>query len=419
MKVIIIGAGLMGVASAYYLSKQGHEVLVVDRQASPAQETSFGSACVLHPSQAAPWNHPGIAWQVLKWMGKEDSPFLLRAKAIPSLVCWGLAFIKQSSPENFKANLQLNTALANYNLECMQELLAEHPIDYAATRVGSLKVFEHEQDLEKDVAAMQLFQELGVQCSVLNQQQIFDKEPALVEKGNSLIGGIHFPEDQAGDARQFCIKLGELAMVNQAKFEFGLEVEGFNTDNKTIKSIQTSKGERTADAFVLAAGSYSPLIAGTSGLRLPVKPVKGYSITVDMKDWRSVPVMPVIDEESHVAITPLGDKLRAAGTAEITGYDTSVQQARVDMIKQQVIARYAGAENSINAGKITSWAGLRPTSVDGVPILGNTPFNNLFLNTGHGHLGWSLAMASGKLVADVVGGLKPDLDLRSYNVGRF
>ncbi len=419
MKIIVIGSGLMGVASAYYLSQQGHEVLVVDRQAGPALETSFGSACVLHPSQAAPWNHPGIVWQLLKWMGKEDSPFLLRAKTIPSLIRWGLAFIKQSSPAKFKANLQLNTTLANYNLECLQDLLVKQPIEYAAKRVGSLKVFETEQEMEKDVAAMQLFQELGVQCSVLNQQEIFEKEPALVEKGHRLIGGIHFPDDQAGDAQLFCSKLAELAIANQTRFEFDLQVERFNAEKNAIKSIQTSKGEYTADAFVLAAGSYSPLLARTSGLRLPIKPVKGYSITVDMEDWRSVPVMPVIDEEYHVGITPLGNKLRAAGTAEITGYDTAVQQARVDMIKQQVIARYADAKKSIDAGRVSSWAGLRPTCVDGVPILGSTAFDNLFLNTGHGHLGWSLAMASGKVVADVVSGNKSDIDLRSYNIDRF
>ncbi len=185
MKIVIIGSGLMGVATAYYLSEHGHDVVVVDRQQGPALETSFANAGILHPSQASPWNHPAIALQVLKWMGKEDSPFLLRPSVLPSLMSWGVSFLRNAMPDKFQANLNSNTILANYNIQCMQELLEQHSFDYSANSLGSMKVFENEQDMEKELASIPIFEHFGVESTVLNQAEIFDKEPALLEKGKN------------------------------------------------------------------------------------------------------------------------------------------------------------------------------------------------------------------------------------------
>ncbi|PCJ42821.1 MAG: hypothetical protein COA71_04790 [SAR86 cluster bacterium] len=419
MKIIIIGSGLMGVATAYYLSEQGHEVLVVDRQQGPALETSFANAGVLHPSQASPWNHPGIALQVLKWMGKENSPFLLRPRAIPSLLSWGISFLNHAKPNKFQANLHSNTVLANYNIQCMQDLQKQHPFDYSANSLGSMKVLGNEQDMEKELASIPLFESFGVECTVLNQAEIFKKEPALIENGENLIGGVHYPGDQAGDAYQFCIELTELAKKNNVRFEYDVTVQKLISSGHAITSIQTSNGAYTADAYVLAAGSYSPLLANSIKLKLPIKPIKGYSITLDMTGWETKPRMPVIDEEAHVAITPLGNRLRAAGTAELNGYDTEISAQRVQLILDQVISRYPAAESYSNEGDISPWTGLRPTSADGVPILGATSFKNFYLNTGHGHLGWSLAMGSGKLVADLISGQNSAINISPYSLGRF
>lgn len=419
MKIIVVGSGLMGVTTAYYLSEQGHEVIVVDRQPGPAQETSFANACVLHPSQASPWNHPGVAWQILKWMGKENSPFLLRPSAIPSLLKWGLTFLHHSKPEKFHANLKVNTLLANYNIECVEELKKQHPFDYCAQGLGSMKVLGNEQELGNAIEQIALFQDMGIECKALDQAEVFNKEPALVENGSKLVGGIFYPKDQTGDAHEFCQKLAELAKLKQVEFKYDVNVEEFLTANNKITGIKTSKGDYSADAYVLAAGSYSPLLAKSLKLKLPIRPIKGYSITIEMDDWELKPQMPVIDEEAHVAITPLGNRLRAAGTAELNGYNSEINAHRIQMVLQQVIARYPEAGVNIEGANINAWAGLRPTTADGVPIMGETPIKNLYLNTGHGHLGWSLAMASGKIVADIINGSNPAISIAPYSLTRF
>lgn len=409
----------MGIASAYYLSEQGHDVIVVDRQPGPALETSFANAGILHPSQASPWNHPGIALQVLKWMGKEDSPFLLRPSAIPSLMSWGLSFLRNANPEKFQANLKSNTVLANYTIQCMEELLRNYPFEYSDNTLGSMKVLENEQDMEKEVATIPIFESFGVECTVLNQAEIFAKEPALIDKGKNLIGGIHYPGDQSGDAFQFSTKLAELAKNNNVQFEYGLQVKAFQSSGQKITSIKTNKGDYSADNFILAAGSYSPLLAKTLKLTLPIRPIKGYSITLDMSDWNSKPIMPVIDEEAHVAITPFGNRLRAAGTAELHAYNTEINSARIQLVLDQVINRYSSAEEYKTKGDIHPWTGLRPTSADGVPILGNSAYKNLYFNTGHGHLGWTLAMGSGKILADMIDGQQPEINVLPYSLERF
>ena len=419
MKIIVIGSGLMGLASAYYLSEHGHEVTVIDRQPGPALETSFANAGILHPSQASPWNHPSVALQVLKWMGKEDSPFLLRPSAIPSLISWGISFLRNAKPAKFQANLNSNTVLANYTIQCMQELLEQHPFDYSANTLGSLRVLEKEQDMEKEVASIPIFERFGVECTVLNQAEVFSKEPALIENGGKLIGGIHYPGDQAGDAYQFSKKLAELAKKNNVHFEYDLTVEELNSSGNAITSIKTSNGEHAADTYVLAAGSYSPLLAKSLKLNLPISPIKGYSITLDMAGWKMKPCMPVIDDTAHVAITPFGDRLRAAGTAELHGYNIEINPQRIQLVLDQVINRYPEAKTTNIDRDISPWVGLRPTAPDGVPILGASAYKNLFLNTGHGHLGWTLAMGSGKIVSDVISGQKPAVDVSPYSVKRF
>lgn len=420
MKIIVIGSGLLGLSSAYYLSEHGHEVTVVDRQQGPALETSFANAGVIHSSQAGPWNTPGIALQVLKWMGKEDSPFLLRPSAIPSLISWGLSFISHSRSSKYQANLKKNAALAKYNTQCMQEFVEQHTFEYCAKNLGLMKVLQKEQDLENELASLSLFKGLGIECEFLNQAEIFSKEPALIKNGEKLIGGIFYPGDQTGDAYEFCVQLAKLLQKNNVQFEYGLTVEKLLTSNKKITAVKTDKGEFSADAFVLAAGSYSPLLTNKLGLKIPIRPVKGYSITLDMADWETRPEMPIVDDEAHVALTPLGNLLRAAGTAELNGYNNEINQQRIQLVLDQVINRYPDAKHNIDYEKINSWCGFRPVTVDGVPVLGDAPmYNNLYLNTGHGHLGWSLAMGSGKLVADKISGHNPAIDIRSYALNRF
>lgn len=410
---------MLGVATAYYLSEQGHEVTVIDRQAGPAQETSFANAGLLHPSQASPWNHPGIALQILKWMGKEDSPFLLRPAAIPSLLGWGIRFLRHAQAEKFQANLKTNTRLANYTMQCLRDFKQEHSFDYRSSALGSMKVFESEHDLEQEQGLIPLYESLGVICKPVNREEILSLEPALTESGSTLAGGILYPGDETGDAQLFCQQLSEVARSNKVSFEFGLTVQSIQSTSNRITGLATSRGDYSADAYVLAAGSYSPQLASGLRLKLPIRPVKGYSITLDMHDWETRPRIPVIDEQGHVAITPLGNYLRAAGTAELNGHNTAINHARIQLIIDRVVARYPFAKGHIRAEQISPWTGLRPTCADGVPVLGATRLDNLFLNTGHGHLGWSLAMGSGKLVADLISGHEPAINPAPYAVSRF
>lgn len=420
MKIIVVGSGLMGLASAYYLSEHGHDVTVIERQQGPALETSFANAGVIHSSQAGPWNSPGITMQVLKWMGKENSPFLLRPSALTSLMGWGLSFIRYSRPHNFQQNLKKNANLANYNIQCMREFVEQHSFDYCAKKSGFMKVIEKEEGMKKALASLQLYESNGVKCEVLNQAEIFKKEPALIANGNKLIGGIYYPDDQSGDAYQFCVHLAGLLQKNNVSFEYGLTVNKLLTSNKTITALETNKGEISADAYVLAAGSFSPLLAKKLGLKIPIRPVKGYSITLDMADWETKPELPIVDDEASVALTPLGKQLRAAGTAELIGYNNEINKHRIQLVLDQVINRYPDAYQNMDHNKINPWCGFRPVTADGVPVLGDAPgYNNLYLNTGHGHLGWTLAMGSGKLLADKISGHSPAINIQPYALTRF
>ena len=420
MKVIIIGAGLIGVSTAYFLSQQGHEVTVLDRREAAGMDTSFANGGMLTPSQSEPWNQPGIFWKALAWLGHENSPFLVRPRALPSMFSWGLSFLYNSGRQRFYRNMKKNAQLASYSLQVLRELRRTNELNYDENSNGTIKFFTDKKNFRDIVGRAGLYKELGIAYQVLDRMGLLDLEPSLTTLGPALQGGIYYPDDESGDAHKFCQSLARHAQQQSVLFHHQVEVEGFGYSRNHITSISTSSGDFSADAYVLAAGSYSTLLARTAGLNLPVRPVKGYSLTIDIsgRGQGSGPRIPVVDESMHIAMVPLGSRLRVAGTAEFSGFDLNLRQSRIDNMYKHVSWIYPDLAKLYARDSILEWTGLRPYSSDGVPVLGKTAFDNLYMNTGHGHLGWSMAAGSGKLVADIISGIIPALDPEPYRMGR-
>ena len=418
MKIIIIGSGLIGVSTAYFLSQQGHAVQVLDRKDGAGMDTSFANGGMLTPSQAEPWNQPGIFWKALAWLGNENSPFLVRPRAVFSILGWGLGFIRNSTRQRYYANMHKNARLASYSIQMVRELRQKHDLHYDENTRGTLKIFTEQKNFQEAVKHSRFYKELDIAFRILDAKEVIELEPSLSALRSTIVGGVHYPGDESGDAHKFCRSLAAQAEQSGVNFNFQVEVSGFEYEHNKITAVKTSSGNYSADVYVLAAGSYSTLLAGSLNISLPVRPVKGYSLTLDINGWDNGPKLPVVNESLHIAMTPLGSRLRVAGTAEINGYDVNIRQSRVNHMIRYVTQVYPGLAGTLGQDAVTTWTGLRPYSSDGVPILGKTPFNNLYLNTGHGHLGWSMAAGSGRLVSDIICGNVPFLDPEPYRLGR-
>ena len=420
MHVLVVGSGLIGTATAWFLRQQGASVTVVDRADGAAMETSYANAGMLTPSMADPWNAPGVVWKLLRWIGREDAPLLLRPRALPGLTGWGARFLWHSGPRRFENNMWRNLALASYSLDELRTLRAELGLEYCQRLEGTLKTFrdEHSFELARNTAAQLAGR--GVAHDVLDRDGVVALEPSLGPVAGELVGGIHHPDDESGDAHLFSRALAAAAARAGVDFRFGTTVTGFNRQGARLTGAQTASGELTADAFVIAAGSYSPLLLKGFGIRLPVRPVKGYSITVPCQDPEASPLRPVIDDTLHIAVTPLGERIRVAGTAEFAGLDRGVSDARIRNLTVTLRALFPALSGALDAATdIHPWSGLRPMSADGVPILGRTAIDNLYLNTGHGHLGWTMATGSGRAVAELIVRGTPSFPIAGYQLDRF
>lgn len=419
MKVVVVGSGLLGVCSAHWLRELGAQVTVVDRAAGPGRETSFANGALLTPSMANPWNAPGVLWRLLGWIGREDSPMLLRPTALPALAGWGLRFLRESSERRFRANTRANVRLAQYSLESLRSLRGAAALDYDHGTAGTLRLFRSARSFDAARSMADWMAEYGVSSQVLDRAATTALEPALRPIAAELIGSIHFPADEHGDALRFCESLAAHAASRDVAFRYRTTVEGLESDGRRICGIRTNAGPIVADVVVVAAGSYSPRLLGSAGLTLPVAPVKGYSITAPLPVDVASPRIPILDDELHAVAVPLNGRLRIAGTAEFTGHDLTLPAARIENLMRVFERTYPQIAGSVARDSIQPWTGLRPMSPDGVPIVSRTPIENLFLNTGHGHLGWTMAAGSGRALADLIAGRTPDIDLAPYALDRF
>ena len=424
MHVAVIGSGLLGVTTAYFLRRHGLEVTVVDRQEGPALETSFANAGYIQSSIPSPWNSPGVGKLLLQsWLaglsrGSEKAPLLLRTRAIPRFMRWGLGFLANAKRESYLSATLKNLRLAAYTRQVMAALREEETLEYSESFAGAIILFRSRESLADYNALAEHFGERGAVSRYLGRDELVALEPALRPVADRLLGGTHHPDDEAGDARVFCAQLARIAQHKGVKFEYDTTVMELRAGRHGFELL-SDRGDLSADAVVVAAGSYSGTLAGPLGVKLPVAPVKGYSISVPMAGWEGRPRHVVGDMVLNAGITPLGDVLRVAGTAEFTGYDLHITEGRVRnlvSLLEQVFPDFAA---TIDPSTINPWAGLRPMTTDGVPVVSATPVPNLFLNTGHGALGWTHAAGSAKALADVIAGVEPAIDMGDYSILRF
>lgn len=414
MHVFIIGAGLLGVTSAYFLASAGAQVTVVDQSNAVAAGASHANAGLIIPSSAEPLNAPGVLMQLWRCVGNDDAGVLLRAGALLPLIGWGLKFFRNTRPESVRAGMESNTRLALYSVATMRDLpdrLREH----VASQRGTLTLFRDEAALEAAAARRQILEGFGLHLEKLTRDQVLRLEPALTQASPSIVGGIHHPDDAVGDALRFTETMAAAACELGVTFRMNERVVGFERAGDRVSAVHTDRRRYGADAFIVAAGCWSPIVLKTLGIPLSVRPVKGYSITVQPDQWSNGPQLPVIDAALHSVVTPLGSRLRVTGTAEFAGYDTSCSQARIAKLFSTLLSLYPGIEPHLDRTQARPWAGLRPLSADGVPFIGRTKLANLYLNTGHGHLGWTQATGSAKLIADLVCGTRPAIDAARYS----
>lgn len=419
MKVLVIGGGVIGTTTAWCLRQDGHEVTVLERASALAAEGSFANGGMLHASLTEPWNTPAAIRQLVRWIGRENSPLLLRLSQLPNLVGWGMGFLRYSQAHHHRHNTRVNTRLARYSQRMTRMIRERTGIRYDDAQRGIIKIFRSRRELEDAARIAALTAELEVRHEILSVPATIELEPALAGVHNELAGAIYYPDDESGDACLFTRRLGEIAAREGVCFELGTSVRRIELERGAIHRLLTSRGVRQADCYVLAAGVDAPLLARPLGIRLPIRPVKGYSASLPIAGCPGVPEVPIVDERHKVVMTRLGERLRIAGTAEFAGYDYSIRQQRVRTIIEQALTNLPRLARAVDRDCASSWACLRPLTVDGPPILGRTPVPNLFLNVGSGHLGWTFAAGCAHTLADILSGREPALDLDGLTLARY
>lgn len=421
MKVIIIGAGIQGVTTAWFLQRYGVDVTVLERYEGPGLDCSFANGGGLTAGFCEPWNAPGIHKVLLQSLGRQDAPILLHLKAIPGMLSWGLGFIRASRQEAFFENVKRNSELAGYSITQMKEIRDETGIEYRHSDTGTLLLYRNQESLDRHIRqAGFLREECGVASRTLDGNELVALETSLQPIRDRLVGGIHFPGDETGDCHIFCSKLAEIVSGRGVNFRYDTRVLRIVRDDSSFRVELSGRDPMTADTVVVAAGAYSPKLVRPLGVRIPVYPAKGYSLTISMDGWKNRPRHIMGDMDLHAGINPLGDEvLRVAGTAEFTGFDKSIPAARTGNLVRLVEAVFPELAEIMDRDSLNPWTGLRPMSSDGVSILGETPVPGLYLNTGQGHLGWTMAAASGRVVADIIMGRTPAVDPAHYSINRF
>jgi D-amino-acid dehydrogenase len=416
MKVAVLGGGVIGVTTAYYLRQAGHDVTVIDRQHQPGLETSFANAGEISPGYASPWAAPGIPAKALKWLFMEHAPLILRPRVDVAMLSWMASMLRNCTSARYAVNKSRMVRIAEYSRDCLDALRASTGITYDERMQGTLQLFRTQKQMDDTAKDIEVLKADGVPFQVLTPDECARYEPALAHVRDKIAGGLRLPNDQTGDCFKFTNALAAMAAANGVQFDFGRTILGMQTGGGQITAIATSAGPLVADAYVLALGSFSPLIAQQIGLRIPVYPVKGYSLTIPIIDASRAPESTVMDETYKVAITRLGDRIRVGGMAEISGYTNDLPHKRRATLEHSVGDLYAGGGD---IAKASFWSGLRPMTPDGTPIIGPTNLRNLFLNTGHGTLGWTMACGSAKLLADTMSSRASEIDASDLTLARY
>ncbi|WP_428391853.1 D-amino acid dehydrogenase [Lichenicoccus sp.] len=416
MKVIVLGGGVIGVTSAWYLSRLGHEVELIDRQAQCGMETSFANAGQVSPGYSTPWAAPGLPRKALGWMLGKHSPLVIRARLDPAMWRWMMQLVANCNEDAYARNKSRMLRLAEYSRDCLGDLRVETAITYDDRQRGLVQLFRKQSQLDHAGEDMRILAESGISHELLDVAGVVAAEPALGRVAHLLKGGLRLPGDESGDAHLFTQRLAALAQAKGVRLRNSATVYGLRSEDRRITGVDTSFGLITGDAYLAALGSFTPRLLAPLGIRLPVYPVKGYSLTIPLTDPDRAPVSTVNDETYKVAITRLGERIRVGGTAELTGYDTRLRAERRETLELSFGELFGGGDLS----RATFWTGLRPNTPDGTPVVGNSGrYSNLWLNTGHGTLGWTMACGSGRLIADLIAGKRPNIEYEDLSIARY
>ncbi|MBT0717101.1 D-amino acid dehydrogenase [Rosenbergiella epipactidis] len=415
MRVLIIGGGVVGVTSAWYLAAAGHEVTVLEKQSGVAMETSAGNAGQISPGYAAPWAAPGIPLKAIKWMFQKHAPLAIRPDGSRFQLSWMWSMLRNCTLDHYQENKARMVRIAEYSRDSLRALRQETGILYEGRQGGTLQLFRTAQQFDNAAKDIAVLQEAGVPFNLLESHQLTSVEPGLANSLDKLTGGLQLPNDETGDCKLFTQRLAQLAEQANVKFLFNQNVERLTVDNNRITSVVANGHSLDADAILVTAGSWSTsLLKGL--VDIPVYPLKGYSITLPITDETRAPVSTVLDETYKVAVTRFDQRIRVGGMAEIVGFNSELPSVRRETLEMVVNDLYP---NSASLAEANYWTGLRPMTPDGTPIVGRTPISNLYLNTGHGTLGWTMACGSGRLIADIISGRTPDIAADDLSVYRY
>jgi D-amino-acid dehydrogenase len=421
MQALVLGSGVIGITSAWYLAKAGCRVTVVDRQPAAALETSFANAGQVSPGYSTPWAAPGIPLKAVKWLFQRHAPLAMRPDGTLFQLRWLAAMLANCTPSRYAVNKERMLRLAEYSRDCLRTLRADTGIAYEGRQLGTLQVFRTQAQLDAIVTDIEVLKQAGVPFELLSRERLADVEPGLAAVSHKLVGGLRLPGDETGDCRLFTQRLAEQCRSLGVEFRFGHSIERIESDADGISGVTVlepcgTRSRLQASQYVLALGSYSRQLVEPLRLDLPVYPLKGYSLTLPIVATGAAPVSTVMDETYKIAITRFDDRIRVGGMAEVAGYDLRLDPRRRATLAMVVEDLFPGAGDVAGA---EFWTGLRPMTPDGTPVVGPTRYRNLWLNTGHGTLGWTMACGSGKLLSDLMLRRRPEISADGLDVSRY
>lgn len=416
MRVLVLGSGVVGTASAYYLARAGFEVVVVDRQPAVAMETSFANAGQVSPGYASPWAAPGVPLKAMKWLLQRHAPLAIKLTGNVDQYLWMAQMLRNCTAARYAVNKERMVRLSEYSRDCLDELRAETGIAYEGRQLGTTQLFRTQAQLDAAAKDIAVLERSGVPYELLDRAGIARVEPALGKVAHKLSGALRLPNDQTGDCQMFTSRLAEMAGALGVEFRFEQNIQRLEYAGDRLAGVWIDGKLETADRYVLALGSYSPQMLKPLGIRAPVYPLKGYSLTVPISDPAMAPQSTVLDETYKVAITRFDQRIRVGGMAEIAGHDLSLNPRRRETLEMVVGDLYPQGGDPAEA---VFWTGLRPATPDGTPIIGATPYRNLFLNTGHGTLGWTMACGSGRVLADLLASKRPQISTEGLDIFRY
>ena len=416
MKVVVLGAGVIGVTSAYYLAEAGHEVVLIDRQPGPGLETSFANAGEISPGYASPWAAPGIPVKALRWLFMHHAPLILKLRFDPAMLRWVFAMLRNCTAGRYALNKSRMVRLAKYSRDELVALRTRLGIDYDHRSQGTLQLFRTQKQYDDSASDIAVLKDYGVAYELLEQDGCVGAEPGLAATRDRFVGGLRLPGDETGDCHLFTRALADRLPAMGVEILYDTAIEALESEGGRIAGVRTDRGTIRGDAYLAALASFSPGLLRPLGLDVPIYPVKGYSVTVPIADESRAPVSTLLDESYKIAITRLGDRIRVGGMAEVSGFNAELPERRRRTLEHSLSGLFPAAGNLEGA---TFWSGLRPMTPDSTPVVGPTPIPNLFLNTGHGTLGWTMACGSARVISDMISGLSPQIETRDLGIARY